>query len=315
MTPQPERPLPRFTEADRRGDQGMRIVERLAAEQLGCAFRDETRRDFGIDCLLELLTDEHEATGRLIAVQVKCGRSYFDEPSADGEGYVFRGESKHLNYWLGHSLPVLVVLCDPETEGCIYTEIAATSVRRTEQGWSTVVPRDRKLDGSARRELIRIAESPQRQDVLELSLLRYLVERWGDRLRICTETEMPRNFHRFPYLIEIAGDGGGRFGVQFLDTVLRTLTVEAVAEEVRWQEHNERATGGGEPGLMLFAIGDDAGSSRPSAEVADYLSAQKHLRWHRLIYDATAHHALHELDDADRILWHWPGDDEPYHAA
>src|SRR5215213_4072824 len=107
----PEKPLPTYSTADRQGDKGMRIVERIASEELDCVFRDQTSSDFGIDCLLEVLTDNGDATGRLLAVQVKCGASYFNEVSADGEGYVFRGDPKHLNYWLMHSLPVVLVLC------------------------------------------------------------------------------------------------------------------------------------------------------------------------------------------------------------
>jgi uncharacterized protein DUF4365 len=312
MAPEPERPLPRYGPADQLGDLGMRMVERIANEELGWLFRDQTRHDFGIDALFEVLTERREATGRLIAVQVKCGSSYFAEPSSDREGYVYRGDRRHLNYWLGHSLPVIVVLCDEDSGECLYTQITEANVRDTGKGWSTVVPRDQRLDATARESLRRLAAGPQRQDVIELALLRHLVERWGDRLRIASIAESPRDFHRFPYLIQISGDTGGLFGVQFIDTVMRPLTVEAVAEEVKWREHNGRSAG--VPDLMLFAIGDSAADSRPSPELSEYLSRQEHLRWTRLVYRA-GDHDFSELDERENVVWRWPGDDEPFEPS
>jgi hypothetical protein len=41
--------------------------------------------------------------GRLIALQIKAGRSWFREPT-DG-GWLYRGKTAHLRYWLRHCLP------------------------------------------------------------------------------------------------------------------------------------------------------------------------------------------------------------------
>ena len=47
--------------------------------------------------------------------QVKSGESWFRKSTP--EGLVFRPKGKHVKYWLGHSLPVAVVLVDVQGEG------------------------------------------------------------------------------------------------------------------------------------------------------------------------------------------------------
>lgn len=228
MSPHDDDQLPEYSEQDERGDEGMRIVERIVGEDLRWVFRDQTRRDFGIDCLIEIVDERRRATGRLIAAQIKCGDSYFRETTPD-EGVVYRGTVKHLNYWLGHSLPVIVILCQPEASTCVYAPITQGSIRRTKAGWTTVVPLNQSFGASAAAALLRMAEAPQRADVIQLSLLRFLVERWGDRLRIATVIESPRDWHWFPFLIEVSGETGGMFGVQFIDTAMRALSIDTLA--------------------------------------------------------------------------------------
>jgi hypothetical protein len=71
--------LPILTRASLLGEQGMDIVKALAP-RLGFYFRDVTKGDFGIDALFELFEataepDKHLMTGRMIAVQIKCGET------------------------------------------------------------------------------------------------------------------------------------------------------------------------------------------------------------------------------------------------
>ena len=54
FAPDPPEPLPIASAEDRLGDQGMRIVDRIVSEDLGRVFRDQTRKDYGIDALIEL---------------------------------------------------------------------------------------------------------------------------------------------------------------------------------------------------------------------------------------------------------------------
>ncbi|UJA21628.1 DUF4365 domain-containing protein [Thermoleophilia bacterium SCSIO 60948] len=304
-------PLPKATREDGLGDQGMRMVDRVVSEDLGWIFRDQTRKDFGIDALIELAHRDRRVTGRLIAAQIKCGKSWFSEPMADGTGWVYRGEVKHLNYWLGHSLPVILILCDQDDDRCYYAHVAAARVRQTSSGWSIVVPRAQILDASAQEHLKRLTRAPQRKDVIEFALLQHLVDRWGDRLRICPILEAPRDFQRFAHLIEIRGETGGTFGVHFIDASVRLPTAEAIEEELEWRDYNERATGGGVKDLMLFVVGDDPESIRLSADAEELVDRSPNLRLHRLLYDDERIVSLTEIDSGDRPLEFWPGADEP----
>lgn len=303
--------LPLATAEDSLGDQGMRIVDRVVSEELGWIFRDQTRKDFGIDALIELANRDRRVTGRLIAAQIKCGKSWFAEPTADGSGWTYRGELKHLNYWLGHSLPVILVLCDPDTDECYFAHVAAARVRHTSKAWSIGVPRSQALDASAREYLQRLTRAPQRKDVIEFALLQHLVDRWGDRLRICPILEAPRDLHRFAHLIEVKGETGGTFGVHFIDASVRLPTVEAIQEELEWRAYNERATGGGVKDLMLFVVGDDPKSMRLTAEAQELVARSPNLRLYRLLYEDEWRVGLTEIDAEGEHLEYWPGADEP----
>ena len=105
FVPDPPVPLPIASNEDQLGDQGVRTVDRIVSE-------DRDRR----------------VTGRMVAAQIKCGKSWFVEPTSDGSGWTYRGELRHLNYWLGHSLPVILVLCDPDTGDCYFTHVAERMV-------------------------------------------------------------------------------------------------------------------------------------------------------------------------------------------
>lgn len=310
FAPEPPEPLPRATREDGLGDRGMRMVDRVVSEELEWIFRDQTRKDFGIDALIELAHSDRRVTGRLIAAQIKCGKSWFAEPTADGSGWVYRGELKHLNYWLGHSLPVILVLCDPDNDRCYYAHVAAARVRQTASGWSIVVPRAQTLHASAREPLERLTRAPQRKDVIEFALFQHLVDRWGDRLRICPILEAPRDFHRFAHLIEIRGETGGIFGVHFIDASVRLPSTEAIEEELEWRAYNERATGGIKD-LMLFVVGDDLESIRLSADAQALVAQSPNLRLHRLLYDDDRIVSLIEVDTDGRPVEFWPGADEP----
>ena len=86
-------------------------------EKMGFIFREQKDCDYGIDAIIER-KDEKYPSGKLIAVQIKSGDSYFKEMKEDK--VVFRGENKHYNYWLNHSLPVIIVIYSPSIYKCIW---------------------------------------------------------------------------------------------------------------------------------------------------------------------------------------------------
>ncbi len=125
----------------------MHGVGRLVHRELGWKFREQHESDVGVDALVEVV-ERGRATGRLLALQIKAGRSWFREP-APSPGWVFRESRRHLTYWLGHDLPVLVVLYDDDLQVGYWQHVAADTVAPTDAGFKLVVPADNRLDESA----------------------------------------------------------------------------------------------------------------------------------------------------------------------
>jgi WD40 repeat protein len=129
----------------------------LAVEdELGWLFRAQPTEDYGIDAHAEVV-DGEDVRGRLLALQIKGGTSWFGEPG-DG-GWWFRPDAGHVRYWTSHSLPVVVVLYHTETGRCHWQMVSPkTLVRTPGGGWKLLVPRAHVLDGTARAELQEAAE-------------------------------------------------------------------------------------------------------------------------------------------------------------
>lgn len=125
------------------------------------AFREQPINDFGIDAQAEERLPDGSLTGRLIAIQIKSGPSYFNE--ATKAGYAYRGDEKHIAYWQRHSLPVVIVLHNPDTGVTIWESVSADKIRRTGKGWKIVIPSKNSLDVSARSRWSALAEGPPYQ--------------------------------------------------------------------------------------------------------------------------------------------------------
>ena len=113
--------------------------------KMGLIFREQPIRDYGIDAHIETVNPKY-ASGKLVALQIKTGSSYFTETK--NNSIVFRGELKHYEYWLRHSLPVILVLYNPETNECIWEHINSKTAKRTRTAWIIYVPRNNDLSKS-----------------------------------------------------------------------------------------------------------------------------------------------------------------------
>ena len=122
---------------------------RLAVEEeLGWLFREQPTEDFGIDAHIEVV-DGEIVKGKLLALQIKSGKSFFQEQGSDG--WWFRPDDDHVRYWTNHSLPVVLVMYHPETEQCHWQLInGRTLVETTTGGWKVLVPERQTLNESAR---------------------------------------------------------------------------------------------------------------------------------------------------------------------
>lgn len=134
--------------------------ERIGVSQLALAvasefewiFREQTISDVGIDGHIELVTDG-KAQGKLIAVQVKTGDSYLQQSTG---GKVFYGDKKHLDYWLNHTLPVLLVVFTPADKSLRWVDIRPDNIERTNKGWKVVFPKNQIFDRGSLAKLLAV---------------------------------------------------------------------------------------------------------------------------------------------------------------
>lgn len=149
----------RFTAQARLGEAGIAIVSRIVNRDLGWIFRrTHQEHDFGIDGYVDIVDASGSVSGRSFAVQVKCGLSYFAKK--DEDGFVFRGDRKHLNYLLNHPSPVVLVLCNPRTEECFWAIFDPELTSPAGRGWRIAVPEDQRMAREAAGQLAEVAGPP-----------------------------------------------------------------------------------------------------------------------------------------------------------
>lgn len=112
-------------------------IASTAFERLGFAFREQSVSDYGIDAHAELIESE-QPTGRLLGLQLKSGPSYLSETC--DEGYVFRMNKEHVEYWQNHALPVLICLCDIDTKTIYWQVVNPATATSTGTGYKFTIP-------------------------------------------------------------------------------------------------------------------------------------------------------------------------------
>jgi hypothetical protein len=183
----------------------------LAVEdQLGWLFREQPLEDFGIDAHAEVV-DGEDVRGRLLALQIKSGTSWFSEPGPGG--WWFRPDKAHVLYWTNHSLPVVVVLYHSETKRCHWQLVnRQTLVKTTTGGWKLLIPETQVLDESARNALRMAAEGdPYVLRIRELQLAKPWMDllAGGERLVVDIEEWVNKTSGRGSIKLGIDREDGG----------------------------------------------------------------------------------------------------------
>lgn len=193
----------RAPETERTGSAGHSLVK-AQLELLDQAPIDVPRdHDLGLDMLVQVRDERRFESGLLLGVQVKAGRAsqsgkgskgkggkYFSEPVKDDQGSVtgwwFRDrDSRHLDSWIRHDLPVIVVLHDLDAKLSHWAHVRAEDVRRTGKTFKIFVPREQILDHAHLPALLKVAASKRHGVSWEGSAWRYdgRTVAPGDRLR------------------------------------------------------------------------------------------------------------------------------------
>lgn len=145
--------------------------------KLGFMFREQPIGDYGIDAIVEPKNQDY-LSGKLIAVQIKSGDSYFKE--TDNECIVFRGDIKHYNYWINHSLPVIIVLYSPTEDRCVWQVVNKQTAQVCSSGWKILIPSSHTIN-SSQDELRNIAEMQSEHEMRWNSLV--IAKEWMEEAR------------------------------------------------------------------------------------------------------------------------------------
>ncbi len=140
----------------------MKVDTRVHTERLGVAFvqqicsraghvwRELVVTDVGIDGHIEIVRDGM-ATGMLVAVQIKSGKSFVAEP---GCRFWFIAKQDHYGYWARYSLPVIGILYDPDRDEAVWVNLKRLSTL------------DRVANGPYSKDIERTAETEFRANNL-----------------------------------------------------------------------------------------------------------------------------------------------------
>jgi hypothetical protein len=134
---------------------GVEAVRSLIVD-MGWYPREPSDPDYGIDVLVETALDG-VPNGRMLALQVKSGTSHFDRRTETHVTYPC--SDRHVKYWLGHSLPVAVVLYEPENKIAYWQVVSQDTLVSTGTGWTIEVPLDQVFGSPSEAPLRELAKT------------------------------------------------------------------------------------------------------------------------------------------------------------
>lgn len=126
-----QKPVSTRTDCGYQSRIGVDAVRSIFVRDLGWVFRDQPVDDYGIDAYVEIA--DEQITGRLLAMQIKSGPSWFRGRRTRG-GWRFYPKTRHVAYWLDHSLPVIIVLYDPLSDRAYWCAVSREALTTTRTG-------------------------------------------------------------------------------------------------------------------------------------------------------------------------------------
>lgn len=186
----------RESENVQRGNRGEAAVMH-AFMQLGWPSANAPGSDLGTDLFL-MVRERRFDLGLLVGAQVKSGSSWFREPARDDAGEVigwwFRDDDReHVDYWLTHTLPHLIVLHDLDTGTSYWCHITSDAVVSTGKGAKILVPREKTIDPDHFHALLAVAATARPKSTWEGSV-------WADASNIIP-ADMMRHALLVPRLV------------------------------------------------------------------------------------------------------------------
>jgi hypothetical protein len=129
---------------DKTAREGVEAI-RLALVEMGWYPREPSDPDYGIDLLAESAIDD-ALDGRMLPMQIKSGPSHVVHRT--NTHVTLRCSDRHVKYWLGHSLSVVVFWYDLDQKIAYWQHVTGTTTVSTGQRWKIDIPLTQALNSS-----------------------------------------------------------------------------------------------------------------------------------------------------------------------
>lgn len=110
--------LPKYVDTNKLERIGVNKVALMLSE-MGLIFRETSSSDTGIDGQVEEVDEDNNATGRIMAIQIKSGSSYLHE---NGNSWTFYIDEAHKNYWRLFPIPVMLLVYNPNDKNVYFVD-------------------------------------------------------------------------------------------------------------------------------------------------------------------------------------------------
>ncbi|HDS9605235.1 TPA: DUF4365 domain-containing protein [Enterobacter hormaechei subsp. steigerwaltii] len=165
--------FPKYHQTNSQERLGVNAVAEAIAK-IGQIWRETPMADVGIDGQIEYVSPEGFATGRMIAVQIKSGPSFFKESKGD---WVFYPEEKHRFYWERFPLPVLIIIHNPETNLSYWQDARQVlRVAKSTDAKGIIIPKSNVLQSTGPQTLFKGFAVIDQDFMLVEEVLDYLIK-------------------------------------------------------------------------------------------------------------------------------------------
>jgi len=167
---------------------GVTKIQDIVEDKLDWIFRRQDQPDLGIDAQIEQ-REVDGARGRLIAAQIKSGKSHLKK-KVRGR-YRYYGEMKHYNYWLNHSLPVVLIVWIPSRKVAVWQVVEKSKIKITGEKWAIDIPFEKVLGEQTKAEMQKLFEGTLIQRRLRALALDYpLMQRIADGEKLSVDVDL-----------------------------------------------------------------------------------------------------------------------------
>jgi hypothetical protein len=183
---------------------------------------------------------------------------------------------KHLEYWSDFSLPVLIIICHPQTREAYWAEFSHAAAERLKKGWKIRIPMRNRLSrvSFAFKE---ITSRNHSDNLLDLAVQAWVHAKHLKRVEFCGMFGMPRDYGSYRHLIQV---GGEQVMLHWLYARYGRFELKELRDAVRDLPAN-RIYG---PKLMLCLVSESAEALELGIEAEKILATESGIQVVRLIY-------------------------------